>query len=165
MSVLVRRLQMADDLGALVALSRAFFAEYEAHDDEFFGIDLLQDEEIVAYFSSFVETQGRAAFVAVCEGRVVGYVTVYVQAQPAYWQVKRLGHISGLMVAPEERRQGIGGRLLEQARAYFREQGVHYYTVFTAVKNREALDFYAGQGMVPLYSHLVGETGGERGRS
>lgn len=157
MSVVVRRLEQGEDLGELVALSRAFFVEYEAHHEAFFRLDELRDEEIVAYFSSFVGQEERAAFVALREGAVVGYVTVYVQAQPAYWRVKRVGHISGLMVAPGSRRRGIGRRLLAEARAFFREQGVRYYTVYTAAENRAALEFYTAGGMSPLYTHFLGE--------
>jgi ribosomal protein S18 acetylase RimI-like enzyme len=155
----VRRLQKENDLQDLVALSRAFFAGYEDHHADFFRIDGLTDEEIVDYFSRFLERDDRAAFVAHWGNRIVGYVTVTVQRQPAYWRVRRVGHVSGLMVDKGHRRQGIGSQLLAQARAYLRGQGVQYYTLYTAVGNEGALAFYESQGMEPLYSHLLGEVG------
>lgn len=157
----VRRLKKGDDLGDLGPLSRAFFAEYEAHHADLFRLDTLNDEDIVAYFSRFLEKDSRAAFVARRDGRILGYVTVKIQTQPAYWEVRRVGHISGLMVDREVRREGIGTRLLERARRYFREQGVTYYTVYTAVGNEGAIAFYRARGMEPLYSHLVGEVNGD----
>lgn len=157
MDVQIRGLQPGDDLHDLIALSRSFFAEYEAHHEDFFRIDTLRDEDILGYFSLFLEKDDHAAFIALQAGRTVGYITVYVQDQPVYWQVKRVGHISGLMVGRELRRKGIGAGLLERARAWFRERGVRYHTVYTAVKNRRALGFYASQGMEPLYTHFVGE--------
>ena len=72
-------------------------------------------------------------------------------------KVRRIGHISGLMVQQEVRRQGIAGRLLEEAVAFFRDQGVRYYTVYTAVEKKEAIAFYERHGMEPLYTHLIGE--------
>ena len=153
----IHRLQAADDLRDLVALSRAFFQEYEAHDEVFFALDVLDEGAIADYFSSFVGQEDRAAFVALREGRAVGYVTVYVQVQSPNWKVRRVGHISGLMVRPEERRQGIGGQLMDRARAYLGERGVRYYTLYTVVGNRGALAFYEAQGMAPLYTHLLGE--------
>jgi ribosomal protein S18 acetylase RimI-like enzyme len=152
----IRRLQASDDIGALVALSRAFFAEYEAHHQEFFRIDTLNDEDVDGYFSTFVDQDDRAAFIAVRDGEIVGYISVYVQEQSPYWSVKRVGHISGLMVRQDARREGIGTRLVERARDFFREQGVKYCTVYTAVANAQALAFYRNQGLEPLYSHLLG---------
>jgi ribosomal protein S18 acetylase RimI-like enzyme len=155
--ITVRRLQKGDNFQALIVLSRAFFEEYEAHREDFFQIATLNDDGILDYFSGFLEKDDRAAFIALQDDRVVGYITIYIQKQPAHWKIQRIGHISGLMVLKNERRGGIGTKLLEQARAYFKAHGVRYYTVYTAVKNREALAFYEGQGMEPLYSHLVGE--------
>jgi ribosomal protein S18 acetylase RimI-like enzyme len=65
------------------------------------------------------------------------------------------------MVEKAVRREGIGTRLLERARRYFREQGVRYYTVYTAVRNEEAIAFYEARGMEPLHRHLMGEVNGE----
>jgi ribosomal protein S18 acetylase RimI-like enzyme len=154
-------LKKEDDLGDLIPPSRAFFAEYEGHHPDFFRLATLNDENIVAYFSGFLEKYDRAAFVALRDGRIVGYVAVKIRTQPVYWEVRRVGHISGLMVEKEARREGIGTRLLERARRYFREQGVRYYTVYTAVRNEEAIAFYEARGMEPLYRHLVGEVGGD----
>jgi ribosomal protein S18 acetylase RimI-like enzyme len=153
----IRKLQAGGDLGDLVALSKAFFREYEGHHEELFRLEALSDEEIVAYFSRFLDKDDHAAFIALRDGRVAGYITVCIQAQPGFWKVKRIGHISGLMVRKENRREGIGTRLLAEARAYFRDQPVRYYTVYTAVRNREALAFYAAHGLEPLHSNLVGK--------
>jgi ribosomal protein S18 acetylase RimI-like enzyme len=159
--VKVRRLQLPGDLPDLIALSRAFFAEYESHRADLFRLDELRDEQIVDYFSLFLDKGDRAAFVAYLGSRVVGFVTVRLRTQPAYWRVRRVGQVSGLMVDAEHRRQGIGGQLLARARAYLREQGVRYCTLYTAVGNERALAFYESQGMEPLYSHLLGEVGAD----
>jgi len=50
----------------------------------------------------------------------------------------------------------IATRLLEEAGAFFTEQGIEYFTVSTAVANRQVLEFYAGQGLEPLQTVLLG---------
>jgi ribosomal protein S18 acetylase RimI-like enzyme len=155
--VSVRKLQRDDDFHDLVVLSRAFFEEYQGHHQDFFQIGTLNDEDIVDYFSLFLEGGDHTAFISLRNDRIVGYITVHVQTQPAYWKVRKIGHISGLMVRKEDRREGIGTQLLDQARAYFRSHGVKYYTVYTAAENREAVEFYRARGMKPLYNHLLGE--------
>ncbi len=153
----IRPLRSPDSLSGLITLSRAFFAEYEQHDPAFFGIDTLQDNDIIRYFSRWLDDEAGQTFVAVCEKRMVGYITVYVQDQPAFWQVKQIGHISGLMVDAAHRRQGIAERLLAEAQSFFRQQGVDYFVVFTAVTNHPALHFYEQSGMTPLYTTFLGK--------
>ena len=155
--VSVRPLRKEDNFQDLVALSKAFFEEYERHREDFFEIDRLEDQAILDYFSLFLEQDDHAAFIALRNDRIVGYITVRVERQPAYWTVTRIGHISGLMVNKENRRQGIGGQLLDQAMIYFRCQRVRYYTLHTSVENRGAIQFYQARGMVPLRTELAGE--------
>jgi ribosomal protein S18 acetylase RimI-like enzyme len=150
-------LQKEDDFRDLIALSRAFFTEYENHHGDLFCIDTLHDEEIVDYFSRFLGKASLAAFVA-CQGdNIVGYVTAAIQTRPAHWKVQSVGRISGLMVDPQHRREHVGTLPLGEAKAFFREHGVRYYTLYTAVRNTEAIACYESQGMEPLYSHRVGE--------
>ncbi len=153
----IRPLHSQDSLNDLIALSRAFFAEYEQHDPAFFGIDDLRDNDIINYFTRWLGDAAGETFVAMDNGRIVGYITVYVQDQSAFWQVKQVGHISGLMVDPAYRQQGIATRLLAEARLFFRQQGVVYFVVFTAVANHSALQFYEKSGLTPLYTTFLGE--------
>ena len=155
----IRRLQPDDDPRDLIALSRHFFEEYAAH-HEFFQLDELRDEDIVGFFSRSLNSEEGATFVAELEGRTVGYITAFVRPQPAFWQVKGYGAISGLMVHPEHRRQGLAGRLLGEAVGFLRLKGVRYYTVYTAAANQVAIAFYEGHGMTPLHLTMIGETEG-----
>lgn len=163
MRVTVRRLHGEQDFDELCGLSRVFFAEYEAHHGEFFKLDRLADGDVRAYFASFLDRDDRAAFVAVQDGRIAAYITLYVQEQPSYWRVRRVGHISGLMVEPESRRLGIASQLLVEAQRFFAAQGIEYYTVYTAVANDGAIGFYRARGLEPLYVHLLGQVEPEQG--
>ena len=113
----IRKLRAEDDLGDLVALSRTFFAEYEAHHDAFFKIDELQDTDITGYLSRSLADDG-ATFIAILEGGIVGYITVFVRGQPGLYKAKQVGAISGLMVHQDHWRKGIGNQLLAEAMAF-----------------------------------------------
>lgn len=155
--IVIRALQQAEDFTDLITLSRQFFDEYEAHHPDFFKIDKLKDEDVISYFSSFCTQASRTAFIAMDGERTVGYITVYVSEQASYWQIKKVGEISGLMVQNEYRRRGIAERLLAQAKAFFMEKGVRFYTVYTAVSNQTALRFYRKNGFLPLYTTMLGK--------
>lgn len=155
----IHPLTKKDNLADLIALSRAFFAEYEAHHADFFQIDRLEDEDVRRYFARWLDDDNGETFIALAGERIVGYLTVYVRPQASFWQVKQVGEISGLMVDPAYRRQGIATQLLARAQAFFAEKGVRYFAVYTSVENRGALAFYEQSGLQPLYTTLLGETG------
>jgi ribosomal protein S18 acetylase RimI-like enzyme len=152
----IRVLRRGDDLGDLIALSKAFFKEYESHHKEFFKIDHLSDRDIIDYFSRWIDNQNGTTFIALDEDHIVGYMTAHLRDQPAYWQIKQVGDISGLMVHKDFRRRGIGSQLLAQARVFFAKRGVNYFVVSTAAENKGAIEFYKCNGLWPLYATMAG---------
>ncbi len=152
----IRSLRKDDKFNDLISLSREFFEEYESHHENFFKIDRLSDSDIVDYFSQWIDDEDGETFIALTGGRIVGYITVYVRTQPIYWKIKRVGDISGLMVQKAYRRRGIAGQLLAKARAFFEKKAVRYFTVYTAIGNRGALEFYERSGLLPLYTTMMG---------
>lgn len=154
----IRQLNREDDLSDLIALSREFFEEYSAHHRELFQIDELRDAQIADYFARSTGSAESATFVAILDGRAVGYIAAHVRAQAEFYKVKEVGAISGLMVHRDHRRKGIATRLLAEARAFFLRHGIRYFTVYTAVANQAALEFYERNGMTALHTTLIGET-------
>ena len=140
----------------LLSLSREFFAEYASHHPDFFKITDLKDEHINSYFASFCGDESQAAFIAVEGERILGYITVYVNEQPEYWQVKNVGEISGLMVSMDYRRKGVGKGLLDKACEFLKSRGVQYFTTYTAVENQAGVNFYTACGLTPLYTTMMG---------
>lgn len=154
--MIIRPLSAEDDLCELVELSRAFFAEYQGHHAEFFNVEDLRDDDILAFFSRSLGSEDHRTFLALDGGRIVGYITVAIRSQAPFYQVRRYGTISGLMVQPAYRRQGVARGLMAEAVAFFAERGVRYYTVYTAVANEGALRFYEQEGLAPLQTVLIG---------
>ena len=85
----IRKLRAEDDLGDLVALSRTFFAEYEAHHDAFFKIDELQDTDITGYLSRSLADDG-ATFIAILEGGIVGYIVMSAEPEQGEHVIEEL---------------------------------------------------------------------------
>jgi len=142
----IRKPRKGDDLRDLAALSRQSFRDYQAHHRELFAISTLRDSDIARYFSRFTNTDDSAAFVALAGNRMVGYVTVSIKSQPAFYRVRKVGAVSGLMVDKGHRRRGVAGRLLAEAKAFLLKRGIKYATVYTATANEAASDSTSDAG-------------------
>jgi ribosomal protein S18 acetylase RimI-like enzyme len=154
----IRQLRPEDDLAPVLDLCREFFAEYEGYHEEFFDTDDLRDDDISGRFLESLESDDGATIIALLDGVVVGYALISVRAQPDFYRIKKVGAISGLMVSKKQRRAGIGSRLLAEARTYFRKRGIKYFTLYTAVANRAALEFYRRNNLAELHTSFIGET-------
>lgn len=153
----IRELGKEDDLKALVQLSKDFFYEYESNHPYFCKIDKIEEADIVSYFARFIGNDDRKAFVAVEGSVIIGYISILIQEQAVYWKVKKVGHISGLMVHQDHRRKGIGRKLLQAAIGYFKAKGIRQYTLFTSVNNKSGIEFYEKCGLEKLYTTMMGE--------
>jgi ribosomal protein S18 acetylase RimI-like enzyme len=153
----IRTLTENDPIHDLASLSRQFFQEYQAFHPDFFKISSLTSDHIQAYFSRFYKNPDAAAYIAVEEGKIIGYITSYLSDQTDHWAVKRIGVISGLMVADLYRRRKIATRLFERAKSFFYQNGVTYFSVYTSVNNLGALSFYQSLGLEPLQIKLLGK--------
>jgi GNAT superfamily N-acetyltransferase len=61
-----------------------------------------------------------------------------------------------LSVLPEERGNGLGGRLLDEAYAELRRRGIGELALAVMEGNDDARRFYARRGLVPYLTYLIG---------
>lgn len=157
--ITVRELKPEDDLAAVLALCKDFFDEYEQHHEEFFDTDNLDDDDISGRFLESMESDSSATIIALIDDTIVGYALIAIREQPQFYKIKKVGVISGLMVAREHRRKGIATQILAEVKDYFRRRGIKYFTLYTSAVNSEALEFYRKNGLVELHATFVGESG------
>ena len=153
----IRKLKSDDNFDELVLLSTEFFKEYESYHDYFFEIDELLKEHIIGYFTRWIDDDNGDTYIAIVNGEIVGYITIYVRKQADYMMVKKTGEISGLMIKKAHRHTGIAEKLFNASMEFFKKKEVKYFTLFTAIENQGALAFYKKQGMKPLDTTLIGE--------
>lgn len=155
---IIRELRPDDDLNAVLALCKDFFAEYQDHHHEFFNTDNLSDADISGRFLESMESDNSATIIALVDDVIVAYASLDIREQPRFYKVKKVGAISALMVAKGHRRVGIATRILEEAKAYFHRKGIKYFTLYTATANQAAIRFYEKNGMTGLHQVFIGET-------
>ncbi len=153
----VRRLRADDRLDEVLHLCRAFFAEYESHHPVFFRTDNLTDDDIGGRFVASLDSDTDATIIALDDGDIVGYSLITIREQPRFYRVKKVGAMSGLMVAPSHRRRGLATRLIEESKRWFRARDIKFFTLYTAAANRDAMQLYERCGMTVLHTAFLGE--------
>ncbi len=91
------------------------------------------------------------------EERVVGLIALTVRSGTAGQALH--AHIRALAIAPPFRRQGIAKRLLREAEAWTREQGIAKVAANVAEGNRAALAFFTCAGYYEERDMLVKQLG------
>lgn len=96
--------------------------------------------------------QGRA-------GDILGYV--YAGIEPASFKElrERAGYIHDLLIADDARGAGIGARLLEEAVAWLRDQGMPRVLLWTAAQNAGARRLFEAHGFRATMVEMTRELG------
>lgn len=91
-----------------------------------------------AFFQEVNQNEFAIYYVALIEGKVVGYAGV--------WVICDEGHITNIAVHPDYRRKGIGSLLIEKLMTYARDHEVVVMTLDVRVGNDTAKKMYAKFG-------------------
>ena len=97
-----------------------------------------------AFLAERIKRNESVIFLAVVEGRVVGFTQLY----PSFSSVsmQRLWVLNDLFVAPDGRRSGAGRALLDRAERWARETGAKGLILSTEVTNTTAQRLYESAG-------------------
>ena len=150
-----------EDLPALGRLGGLLMREHYAYDA---GRFLPPGDDPEGGYAWFLGTQLKADDVAVLvaeqDGRILGYA--YAGVEPLSWRDLRdeSGFIHDLVVAPGDRKQGVGTALLEAVLAWLRQQGQARVVLWSAEQNSAAHRVFARRGfrrtMVEMTIQLSG---------
>lgn len=103
------------------------------------------------YLQEAIESQYSEVFKAVCGGKIVGYLVLYVWDQPAeYFVYPEYGFIGSLGVDKKYRHQGIGTLLIKAAENWCKEHNIGAIDMDVFVFNKDAERLYASLGYEEL---------------
>src|SRR5437773_10572315 len=91
-----------------------------------------------------VARDAAGVFVAEDEGRIVGYITTWQDADAG------IGHIPNLAVDSSHRNQGLGRALIEHALSHFRAAGLSYAKIETLAQNAIGNHLYPSLGFMEV---------------
>lgn len=97
---------------------------------------------------SIEKTLGKlaAVFVALEDGKAVGFVHGVLRVGPSYLGGHRLGVVTHIYIEPEARAQGVSKRLVSRLEAWFQEKEVFASELHAIWANEDAVDFWEYMG-------------------
>lgn len=143
-SCTVRAAKTADE-PAILALVKDEMSAHERLDPRF-----RPRADAVGRYAIYLRDRMReidsTVFVAEEEGRVIGVAIGSMRVQDAFFETRRYGYVSDLMVMPEARRRGIGRALWTRVALWFRSVGISVVRLHVATKSTEARGFWKSVG-------------------
>lgn len=118
----------------------------------------------VRRFIDRVDDPNGQAFVAVEDGRVIGYVLgAVIDLVPEMFIAETCGFLADIYVEEAYRSRGIGHGLVQALADWFRARGVDYFEWYVAAENHGGRAFWKSIGgrevMVRMRAHLKGDIG------
>jgi ribosomal protein S18 acetylase RimI-like enzyme len=150
-------LKSEHDLSDLVELSKSFFKEYEQYDKGYFKLGRLKEEQIREFFLGSINSENCRTAICVEDDRMLGYVTFSVKNREPFYEIRRVGYISGVMVDEKHRNKGVGKLLLNEAKKWFKKKKLRYFYLETSAKNKLGIEFYERNKMSPLKVQYIGD--------
>jgi len=143
-SIEVRRAQ-ARDMAFVVELWRQLAEELAGRDDRY---SLRQDAEILwaKWAGQRLRDEDSLMLVAETGGDYVGYLLAHVDDSQPIFKMRRHATVTDVFVVKEQRRKGLGKRLVDEALAFFKERGVSHARANVLLKNEGAKAFMEKMG-------------------
>ena len=106
-----------------------------------------KDDYIVDnWYSSFIDKDDSQLFIAANDNEIVGYIYVKIITTSDSSDISTEASISGIYVKENFRKQGIGTKLINEAKKWCINKGVSYLKLNVLEGNRIALNLYKKLG-------------------
>ena len=145
--IVIRTLRKSDNYYDLVELTKEFYKEYELHNDLYLT-DRISEKEIRKFFRDATKHGDEEAFVAVDNGKIVGFVLLSIEPRvPTFYRIKKIGLISIMMVDRAHRKSGMGSMLMERAKKWLKARKVEYVPSRDRAQEQVCADILSKEGL------------------
>lgn len=143
MNDIVIRKATLDDLETIQQLNYKLFVLESNNFDDTLIVDWSLSDDGKEYFISSINDD--ITLVAVVNNKIVGYIIGSLDTEGSYNSIKQ-AELNNMYVLEEYRSIGVGGKLFDELKRLFIENGMQEVKVVANCKNVKAVNFYKKNG-------------------
>jgi GNAT superfamily N-acetyltransferase len=146
MNIIIRK-AVIEDLSSLLAINYSSF-EANAQYDPYIDMNWIHSRNAQWHFRKAITKEGHYAIVAEVDGKSVGFLFLSPKRY-TYRKVKMI-ELDIVAVLPKYRSQGVGEKLLDEAKQWAKGEGYQTIYVSSYYNNKRAVSFYTREGFSPI---------------
>lgn len=143
----------AQDIVAIVGLWKEFMA-FHRKEDSIFTLAPDGEEWFAQFVEGNIDSEAACVYVAVVNGRLVGYCQAKADRYPPVIAEPDYGQILDVAVTADYRRAGVGEKMFRALYDWFSLKGVHRIEVRHWKSNEVAANFWRKMGFQPCLETL-----------
>ncbi len=132
------------DLEEILRLNKMLF-DYETIFNDEYNLDWTYSEVGRGAFKKAIEGEKGIALVAEVDKKIIGYIAVSIYNLP-FRKQNPIAELDNMFIEETYRRNGVGKRLMVEARKLAKEKGATRFKVEAAAQNEKAIHFYHACG-------------------
>ncbi|HJX02195.1 MAG TPA: GNAT family N-acetyltransferase [Candidatus Humimicrobiaceae bacterium] len=137
------------DIPELVRLGKTLFDQHILYDGEYYTLEENFEEHFGRWLNQLITDNFQFLYVAqTSEGEITGFISGFVKNLFSWFVIKKVGHISFLIVKDIYRQKKIGTMLENTASDWFRKQGIKYIETYVDEKNSIAQQAWTSYGFL-----------------
>ena len=117
-----------------------FQKEYEEYDKNL-NLNWTKGEEGTNYFKKRITDENSSAFVAIVDGKIVGYRIGAISKPESYRNISNYAEAENMFVLPKFRNKGIGTKLFNEFLKWCKEKNIKRVKIVVDSRNEKALNF------------------------
>lgn len=94
------------------------------------------------YFKEKIKGKNGCAFLALCDGKIVGYLVGGMNKSENYRNISKMAELENMFVLEEYRNSKIGAKLVQEFLNWCREKKINRMRVVISAQNIKAINFY-----------------------
>ncbi len=115
--------------------------------DDDFTLDKDGRSNFSLMISTAVHDPTQVVYVARKNNEIVGFLFGYIRKHSGFFKKRTIGHISDIAVVKQQRRTGIGSKLMKKFETDFaKRNNAEELTLYVHTLNEEGIDFYEKLG-------------------
>lgn len=143
------------DIPLLVLFGQKLTKMHLDFDPEYYTFD---EKEFPSAFANWIRSQidlpSSIVVVAKENDEIVGFLSGFVKYLFPWFNIKKVGHVSFMFIDEKYRGKGVGTKMVDAAKRWFKNEGLYYIELYVNENNKNGLSFWKNMGFKDFQKFL-----------